>query len=47
VEGIPPRLHGPFTEAEYATARDRLGVPAELALEPSDKVRSRVGPPRE
>lgn len=41
------RTHGPFTEAEFAAARERLGVPAELALEPTDAVRSRVGPPRE
>jgi hypothetical protein len=43
----PPKRHGPFTEAEFGAARERLGVPAGLALEPTDTVRDRVGPPRQ
>jgi hypothetical protein len=47
VELGTPKRHGPLTEAEFAAARGRLGVPAGLTLEPTDKVRARVGPPRE
>jgi hypothetical protein len=47
VEVAPLKLHGPFTEAKLGAARERLAVPTDLALGPTDKVRSRVGPPRE
>src|SRR5262245_12784664 len=42
MEVSPPKLHGPLTEAEFRAARERLGVPAELPLEPTDKVRARL-----
>jgi hypothetical protein len=38
VEVESARRHGPYTEAEFAAARERLGVPANLVLEPPDDV---------
>jgi hypothetical protein len=43
----PAKKHGPFTEAEFGPARERLGVPPDLRLEPTDTVSKRVRPPRE
>jgi hypothetical protein len=44
VEVGTARRHGPYTEAEFAAARQRLGVPANLVLEPPDDVWARVDP---
>jgi hypothetical protein len=38
VEVERDKRHGPYTEAEFAAVRERLRVPAELVLEPSDDV---------
>ncbi len=47
LEISPPKRYGPFTEAEFGAARKQVGVPEGVVLEPTDKVRARVGPPRE
>src|SRR4051794_2521074 len=36
VEVESARRHGPYAEADFAAARERLGVPAGLVLEPID-----------
>jgi hypothetical protein len=38
VEVESGKRHGPYTEAEFAAARERLSVPAGLVLEPIDEV---------
>jgi hypothetical protein len=38
VEVESVRRHRPYTEAEFAAARERLGVPVTLELEPTDDV---------